>query len=345
MAGKAFDRKGFLNNLGRYGIYNNLSYQGNAYRNRSTSSTQTDFNDVPPEIKKLLSGYDADIAALKGKIGELGNLPASAMQQFNFSKQGLDPRLASEMEALRNQIKNSSAMPQLDAASLAALGKIQADAEGKAQKAYDVERDANIARLFGSGVQRSTIALDQQGRLSSGLANTMSGIAADIGQKELGLRQELGAATLARLQSALGGLENQAALAEQYANINAQQEGQQAGLQLDQQRMMLDNRLQMLMAQRDAAGMGLDRAQFLSQFVQPGTVTQTNSGQGFQSQASNEFPQQGGQFPGPGQNAIMGRGYNPRDQWLRMLQGYPMPPGFYGGQPGFPWGRNYGFGR
>jgi hypothetical protein len=349
-----FDRKGFLKNLqgGRFGGYNQFGYEGNAYQNsdksKQTTTYDTKYGNVPSQIMALMSGYDSDIAALKNKIGEMGNLTPETLAKFNFSKQGLDPKLAAEMEQLRNQIKNTSAMPQLDAASQAALAKIQADAEGKAQKSYDVERDANIARLFGSGVNRSTIALDQQGRLESGLANTMSGIAADIGGKELSLRTELGAATLARLQAALGGLENQAALAEQYAGINAQQEGNQAGLQLEQQKMMLDNRLQMLMAQRDAAGMGLDRAQFLSQFVQPTSQTTTQQGmqqgQGFQAQGSSQFPMDGGQVPhnvngaGFAGTGSWGGGFD-RNTFLRMLQGYPMPPGFQ--QPGSPWGNSY----
>lgn len=184
----------------------------------------------------------------------LGNAPSAAAvgvgfnpNQFLTGKEDWMAKLsqaAGPLAAIRAKMEGLQALPTLDPETMASLQAMTDASRGAVDMQYETDKQALLNDLFGRGMQRSTIALDQGGRLDYGHAQAIRQALADAATRELGARQTTGAYNLQNLLGQGGlaaqegqfafeeaGLRSQNAIAQMNAALQAAVQNAQLGTQ------------------------------------------------------------------------------------------------------------------
>jgi hypothetical protein len=100
----------------------------------------------------------------------------------------------------------AASLPELDARSLADLAAIRSAQEAQLEQTFGAERDQLLRQLFGSGVERSTIAGRAGEQLLGQRAQAGLELESQAGQRRLGLRQSLADLNLRQASTIAQGL-------------------------------------------------------------------------------------------------------------------------------------------
>lgn len=281
-ANMSYDPSGAFNQLQQAGAAN-VNFDVNKFWNSQQQPGQVQAGTVNFQGPQFDKQYMDQLTALIGQIGQAGQAPL----------QGLDPETAASLQAILT----------------AQMGGIN--------QQFDTDKEALINSLFGRGANRSTIALDQSGRLLYGRDQLANQAYSDDAQRQLQLRQYLRDFGMNALQTQAGFTGQQAGLQQEadlqssaqklqamlanaargqeasLANANLGMQQQQLGLQAGQ----LD--LQSLLAnagfQQEAnlfnAGQSNDLLQFITGLQQQGALANA----GFQQEANVQNAQIGSQ--------------------------------------------------
>lgn len=157
------------------------------------------------------------------------------------------------------RLQQQPALAALDPESQSALKAIDAATQAKLSQQFGDESQQLIARLFGQGVNRSSIAGEQSNRLLQGQGLVQAQAQSDAAQRELALRQflsQLGQGNLALSgDQLLGGLQSGGRVVDSILDNLLNREVQ--GMQLQQSQQQIRNQQNQFDKQY-----GLERDQF-----------------------------------------------------------------------------------
>lgn len=125
---------------------------------------------------------------------------------------------ASELKAIRDKMEQDKGLATLDPQTLANLQAMKQAQIGELDLSFKENKDQLLQDLYGRGMQNSTVALDQSGRLLYGRDQIQRQIGSDDAQRQIGLQQFI---TQQLLENYLG----QASTVRDQANFSAQQAG------------------------------------------------------------------------------------------------------------------------
>jgi hypothetical protein len=143
------------------------------------------FKHAAPQTQTLMTPEDeaALRAQLLGQFG--GDQTAAGANQAQIGD------IIQRMLGLQQTAGEQPQLANLDQASIAALNQIKQANQAALELQQTQQRDDLVNSLFGSGVEKSTIALDQAGRLNYGQGALQAQLLGDAGQRELALRNSI----------------------------------------------------------------------------------------------------------------------------------------------------------
>jgi len=149
------------------------------------------------------------------------NLRAQLLQQYGqtaaMGPGTINPDFQNTLKTIQGQLAAQPNLATLDPAAQQALAQITAGNQEKFNLQQTNLKQDLLNNLFGAGTERSTIALDQGGRLAYGQGALQSQLLADAAQRELGLRGDVSNRALQNLnlQAGVTGQGGNLALGEQ----------------------------------------------------------------------------------------------------------------------------------
>lgn len=161
------------------------------------------------------------------------SLKSSALNQYLQTAAlpgNINPDFQNTLKAIQTNVAGAPQLQTLDAASKGNLDAITAASQAKFDlQQGDLKRDL-LNNLFGAGTERSTIALDQGGRLAYGLGANQAQLLSDAANRELTLRNQLSDRFLQNAQLQAGITGQGADIALQEAGLQQQGQNARAGL-------------------------------------------------------------------------------------------------------------------
>jgi len=136
------------------------------------------------------------------------NLRAQLLKEYSATSGAnpgtINPDFQNTLKAIQGQIAGQGNLATLDPAAQQALAAITQGNQSKFDLNQTNLKQDLLNNLFGAGTERSTIALDQGGRLAYGQGALQSQLLADAAQRELGLRSDVSNRNLQNLQLQAG---------------------------------------------------------------------------------------------------------------------------------------------
>lgn len=125
---------------------------------------------------------------------------------------------SAELKAIRDKMEADKGLAQLSPQELANLQAIKDAQVGELDLSFKENKGNLLEDLFGRGIQNSTVALDQGGKLLYGRDQLARQIGADAAQRQLGLQQFM-------TEQLLNNYNSQASTIRDQAQFSAQQAG------------------------------------------------------------------------------------------------------------------------
>lgn len=198
---------------------------------------------------------------LTGTLGQgVGNLANQQLANLQAQARGenvaaFNPGIQADLDrirALSARLENPATLAQLDPQTAAALNQIRDNALAQLNQQFQSQQGDLLARLFGQGVNRSSVATGAAGNLLRQQGLVTGQALSDAAQRELAVRQYLSDAGRQNLQTALAGLSTAA-----QGGLEGFKASNAASGQQNQQLLALLSDLTNQQNARDIAGAGL----------------------------------------------------------------------------------------
>lgn len=142
----------------------------------------------------------------------------------------LPPDVQNSLKAIQSQLATAPQLQQLDAGAKGSLDAITAGNQAKFDLNQTQVKQDLLNKLFGNGTNRSTIALDEGGRLAYGQGANQAQLLADAASRELGLRTDASNRFLQNQQLQAGVVGQQGEIGLQEINQQNQAQAQRGNL-------------------------------------------------------------------------------------------------------------------